>query len=311
VPQIQVEFESEGKQGGKMMTRKSFFVLLIMTLSLASAVPALAAAPVQGLVVEGVSVPGIDLGSSRAQVQDAYGEPQSCQSGSVAGDFSYCAHLVEGGGRVWIRYRGADGGHAGNSPDDVAYFIHWEEGASAWTTTAGVNTTLARVNPAAVLAAYPGAQVSYNMFGSILQVKDYELGIQVNWTYDFYSGTTAVGMAISERSAPPPPREKLVRVESIELLTNKTRGERQIRALVRVEDDRTLAVPGATLFATWQLPDGTAKQAEAVTSGSGYAYFEILDARKGTYTLTVDDVFAASHRFDRASSVLSEGIKVR
>jgi hypothetical protein len=118
-------------------------------------------------------------------------------------------------------------------------------------------------------------------------------------------------MAISAPSEPPPPRERLTRVASIELSASKTKGERQVRALLRIEDDRTLAAPGATVLATWRLADGTTVQVQDVTSGSGYAYFEILDAGKGTYTLIVDDVVLADHRFDRASSVLSESISIK
>jgi hypothetical protein len=298
------------KQGGRML-RKSMFVLLVVASSLAVAAPVLAAAPAEGVVVEGASVPGIALGFSRAQVQAAYGQPSSCQSGSVGGDYAFCAYPVDGGGKVWVRYRGADGGGPSNSPDDVAYHIQWEAQVSGWTTTAGVNTALALADPDAVIVAYPNALVTYNRWGSILQVKDYELGIQVDWWYDFYTGMTSVGMAISAPSEPPPPREVLTRVARIELSASKTKGERQVRALLHIEDDRTLAAPGATVFATWRLPDGTTLQVEDVSSGSGYAYFEILRASKGTYTLIVDDVVLADHRFDRASSVLSESIKVK
>jgi hypothetical protein len=293
------------------MLRKTMFVLLAVALALVVAVPALADAPAEGLVVEGASVPGIALGFSRAQVQDAFGPPDSCQSVQVAGDLASCAYPVNGGGRVWVRYRGADGGDPSNSPYDVAYFIRWEEQVTGWTTTAGVNTMLARASSDAVIAAYPNGVITYNAFGSILEVKDYELGIQANWDYDFYTGTTTVSMAISAPSTPPPPREKLTRVASVELVSSKERGQRQVRALVRVEDDRTLAAPDAIVFATWGLPDGTALQVEDTTSSSGYAYFELLHASKGTYTLTVDDVHLAGHRFDRANSVLWGSVQAR
>jgi hypothetical protein len=76
-------------------------------------------------------VPGIALGFSRAQVGDAYGEPNSCQSGSVGGDYVVCAYRVDGRGNVWVHYRGADGGKPSKSPDDVAYPFHWEEQVSS------------------------------------------------------------------------------------------------------------------------------------------------------------------------------------
>ncbi len=293
------------------MLRKRMSVLLIVVMSLAVAVPVLAAAPAEGLVVEGQSVPGIALGFTRAEVEEAYGAPKSCQSVEVGGDFAYCSFPVDGGGQVSVRYRGSAGGYASNSPDDVAYHIRWEERVSGWTTTAGVNTTLARTNPEAVIAAYPNAQVTYNPWGSVLQVKDYQLGVGVNWSYDFYTGTTSVSMAISFPSTPPPPRETLTRVSGIELTSNKTKGQRQVTALVRVQDDRGLAASGATVSAAWSLPDGSILRVEDVASSAGYAYFEILDAGRGTYTLNIDDVVLAEHRFDAANSTLSATIAVK
>jgi hypothetical protein len=40
-----------------------------------SASAATSGAPAEGIVVEGVSVPGVALGDTRAQVEDAYGDP--------------------------------------------------------------------------------------------------------------------------------------------------------------------------------------------------------------------------------------------
>lgn len=294
-----------------MLLHKGKFVLLIVALSLAVAVPAMAAAPAEGLVIEGESVPGISLGFTRAEVEDVYGMPKSCQSVEAPADYAFCSFKVDSGGNVWVRYQGADGGNASNSPNDVAYHILWEEQVSGWITMAGVNTTLALTNPEAVIAAYPSGLVTYNMLGSILQVKDYELGIQVNWAYNFYSGTTSVSMAISAPSVPPPPREKLTQVDGIELTASKAKGQRNVIALVKVEDDRTLAASGATVLATWILPDGTVLDVEDITSSSGYTYFEIPATSRGTHTLVIQDVILADHRFDADNSVLSARIKVK
>lgn len=294
------------------MLRRKLIVMLVVALSLAVGVPVLAAAPAEGVVHEGASVPGIELGSSRAQVQAAYGEPSSCQSGSAGGDSASCAYPVDGGGRVWVHYRGADGGGPSNSPDDVAYHIRWEEGVSGWTTTAGVNTALARADPEAVVAAYPNAQVTYTSWGSILEVKDYELGIQVNWWYHFYSGTVSIGMAISAPSEPPPPPEPVTRVTSISMTANKIKGKRTVTAFVAVDDERWQDAAGATVVATWSLPDGTELGLEAVTSSSGQARFEVRNAKPGTHSLTVKDVLLPEHRFDRdSSSVLSRSLDVK
>jgi hypothetical protein len=95
---------------------------------------------------------------------------------------------VDGGGQVTIYYyRDVDRNPAQGSPDDIALAIRWSEAVSGWTTTAGVNTTLAEDNPDSVVAAYPDAVVTYNQFGAIIRVQDYEQRIEINWSYNFYS----------------------------------------------------------------------------------------------------------------------------
>jgi hypothetical protein len=200
---------------------------------------------------------------------------------------------------------------ASNSPDDVVFKITWTEAVSGWTTTAGVNTTLARENPEAVIAAYPNARVTYNQWGAIYSVIDYPQGIEVIWAPNFYQGTVHIRMAIFyPREAPPLP-EKLTYVYTIDLTPTKVKGQRKIRAFVGVRNETQLAAKGATVFARWTFPDGSTQAAESTTSLSGYAYFEINDIPRGTYTLTVEDVVLEDHRFDSENSVLSESVKVK
>jgi hypothetical protein len=294
------------------MKRKGLVWILILLASLAAVVPVLADAPALGTVYEGDGVPGIDLGFTRAQVEAAYSEPSSCQSVETSGDFAFCSFPVDGGGQVDVRYRGADGGDAANSPYDVAYIIRWHEQVSGWTTTTGVNTTLAKADPDAVIAAYPEAQVTYNMFGGLYSVVDAEQGIEIIWSLDFYSGTTHVSMAIFSPRPPAPQLIQQTHVESIDLTAAKSKGRREIRALVRVQNEVGLAARGATVSATWTFPDGTSQSVQDVTSNSGYAYFELtgrLD--RGTYVLTIDDVTLADHVFDRAGSMLSASVKAK
>jgi hypothetical protein len=268
--------------------------------------------PAEGIVVEGVSVPGIALGFTRAQVEDAYGDdPLWCQSGEVPGNKSYCAFAVGGGGQVEVRYRGADGGSASNSPDDVVHNIYWSEAVSGWTTTAGVNTTLASENPEAVIAAYPNARVTYNQFGNVYRVIDYPLGIDVIWVLNFYTGQTSIRMAIFYPMEAPPLPERLTHVYDIDLTEKKVKGQRQVRAFVRVRNEQQLAASGATVFARWTFPDGSTQAAESTTSGSGSAYLEINGIPRGTYILTVEDVVLEGYGFDSANSVLSESVKVK
>jgi hypothetical protein len=291
------------------MLRKVVWILFVVALGLMTAVPVLAAAPAEGVVVEGESVPGITLGFTRAQVEDAYGKPKSCQSPSQA----LCEFRVDGGGQVFVQYRGPDGGDANNSPADVTNNIRWYEQVSSWTTTAGVNTTLAADNPEAVIAAYPDAQVTYNQWGGIYSVVDHEQGIEVIWSPDFYAGTTHINMAIFYPRTPPPPREKTASITDIDLTANKVKGQRQITAQVQVQDDRGYGAPGAIVYAHWMFPDGSTYAVQDTTRGSSgsFAYFVINVSRRGTYTLIIDDIVLDGYRFDRDNSLLSASSKVK
>jgi hypothetical protein len=291
--------------------------LVLGALSLLSTLPAQAAAPQFGTVVEGQSVPGgVALGITRTEVETAYGSPESCTDQAVydsdlRGFDAICDFTVIGGGQTTIYYRDLDGSLAMGSPDDIVYFVRWSEAVSGWTTTAGVNTTLAKEDPEAAAAAYPNAEVTRNQWGAIVRIKDYPLGIEIVRSPNFYIGTVSVTMAISVPGSAPPPVEKLTRVTDIELTARKAKGRRQIRALVKVENETTLAAAGATVRATWKYPDGSAQPVVDITSLSGYAYFEILWAGRGRYTLRIDDVVLDGHRFDAQNSQLEATVTVK
>lgn len=294
------------------MKRRRLALIVTVLASLVVAATAYAAAPAAGTVYEGRSVPGIQLGATRAEVEAAFGEPLFCQSVEAAGDLASCSFPVDGGGQVDVRYRGADGGNAANSPDDLARVVRWHEQVSGWTSTAGVNTALAKADPDAAAAAYPEAQITYNMFGDIYRLVDAEQGIEIVWALDFYNGTTHVSMAIFEPRPPAPEPVPETHVVGIDLSAGKGKGQREVRALVQVRNEREVAAVGAVVRATWTLPDGSTVAAQGETSSSGYAYFELASRLgRGTYTLTVDDVVLADHSFNAAGSVLSASIRVK
>lgn len=298
------------------MSRKIIFVILGLVITLMITIPALAAAPAEGLVVEGQSVPGVDLGDSRAQVEVAYGQPESCQNMGYydgrQGLNGICQFDVDGSGRVTVYYFDSDGGPAQDSPDDVVSIIRWSQAVSGWVTTAGVNTTLALTDPYAVIAAYPDAIVTYNsVFGNIESIEDRALGILVDYSFEYLSGTLSVNMVIRFPGEPAPVPEKETHVTDIDLTATKAKGDHQVRALVRVEDERGRSVAGATVMATWVFPDGTTQAVSDLTSRTGYAYFEILDAPRGILTLRVDDVLLDGYQFDQMNSILSASTKVR
>jgi len=301
--------------------KKTTAMVIVLLAVLVSAVPALAAAPATGTVYEGVSVPGVALGDTRAQVQAAYGDPYSCTSGYNVDDDASCSYPVEGFdhlGRIRINFRGPDGGLPSASPDDVVYSVTWSDSISGWVTNeGGVNTEWARSvrqDPEAVLAVYPNAEISYGLFGVMTQARDYELGITIEWVYHFYSGFLGVRMTIMAPSEPPPPPsppEPVTRVTNISLYANKIKGKRTVWASVWVDDEYWNNAVGATVIVDWTHPDGRAERLEAVTDESGLARFEMRNVRSGTHSLDVVDVVYGEHRFDRELSTLSSSIEVK
>ena len=176
------------------MQHKQFLGVLISTAYLLC-MSAQADAPAEGVVTEGVSVPGIELGSPRALVDEVYGSPRYCQSVSY-GDRASCTYGVTGGGQVNVRYFGAEGGNAGNSPYDVVHSVTWYTGVD-WVTTAGVTADMALNNPDELPLRYPNADVTYHHFtGQVFRVADYESGISITRWFNFYTGRTSVYMQI-------------------------------------------------------------------------------------------------------------------
>lgn len=286
--------------------------LAAVLLSGLTAILVRAAAPAEGTVVEGKSVPGIALGASRSDVQAIYGTPDYCQDMEVGGDQAICRFPVDDGGGVTVWYHGKDGRFAANSPSDVAYRVQWSQAVSGWTTTAGVNTALALNDRQAVADAYPNAEVTYDNNGVITRVEDPELGIQIRWTWDGYLGHWNVGMA----TYTPPPvlaEGSSIHVDFIDLSMDKIKGRRHMIAVVSVRDEAGQAVSGADVAITWLYPrrSGATQSYTDLTSTTGYAFFQIYDAIQGNWTFTVDDVALEGHPFDRQNSQLSTSIKVR
>ena len=304
------------------MFRKSMTILIVVLFSLTAAIPALAHAPADGTVVEGVSVPGVALGDTRAQVQAAYGDPFSCTSGYNVDDDATCKYPVEGFAdhlvHIYIRFRGPNGGLPNASPDDVVFSVTWNDSVPGWTTEAGgVNTEWAnsvRQDPEAVLDVYPNAEITYGLFGAMTRATDYELGVTIEWVYHFYSGFLGVRMTISapsEPPPPPPPPEEVTRVTNINLYANKIKGKRTVTASVWVDDEYWNNAVGATVVVDWTHPDGNTQRLQANTNSSGLVTFEMRNVRSGTHTLDVVDVVYGEHRFDKDLSTLTASIDVK
>jgi hypothetical protein len=293
------------------MKRISWVLLAVLLAALAAAMPAMAAVPSEGTVYEGVSVPGIELGYTRSEVEASYGQPYYCQTYALPSDNAFCTFRASNGGLVSVRYRGADGGFASNSQDDVVTEIRWGEAFKGWTTTAGINITLAKTDPEAVIAAYPNGEVTGTpgVDGSLI---DWLLGIEVKWSYDSYTGVTHVSMRIFEPLASLPTVEQ-THVQDIELLGYKDRGRRRIYAWAQILDEHQQAATYADVHAEWVLPDGSTQPAyEDLVGIDGTAFFELIGKlQRGTYTFRIIDVHLAGHTFDAAGSVLEARVYVK
>ena len=292
------------------MKNKTLIMVVILLAVLVTAIPALAHAPAEGPVVEGVSVPGIALGETRAQVDDAYGHPASCTYSTGA----TCSYNAEGGGQVNVNFRAPDGSPAQNLPDDVVTLIGWEPGVTGWVTTAGIDITIAREDPQAVIDAYPNADVTYWYDGTFVsRVIDWELGILVDRYWEFYCGCAVATMAIFyPQEPPPPPPDPLTRVTGVSMYDNKIKGERTVWAYVWVDDEYWADVVGATVIVDWTDPKGNTERLQAITTeDAGVARFEMNNVKSGTHSIEVVDVVYLEHPFDRENSVLTASIKVK
>ncbi len=263
------------------------------------AVPALAAVPTVGLVIEGVSVPGVAIGDSRTAVESSYGAPSFCQSIS-AGDFAYCTYQLEGENSVSVRYVGPNGGTATASGSDVVSVMQWN-GLEGWETTVGINTSLALSNPEAVIAAYSNATITYN--GDVVQsVIDSSLGIKVEWLVTYPIPTTVVFMSIFQATTQPPAQEVL---RSVNITLQVVRS--QIVAKVTIEDGHGNRIGGAVVSAKWTLPTGEKISVTDETDANGIAKFATRKS-KGTFRIEVVNVKKTGYVFDSQNSILSAEI---
>jgi len=298
-----------------MMKQKPWLLITVLLAALLSVtVPALAAVPDEGTVYEGQGVPGADLRDTRAQVEASYGQPNYCQTYALPGDDAFCTYRAANDGLVSVRFRGAAGGFASGSPDDVVTEFRWGEPLGDWTTTAGVSTTLAKSDPDAVLAAYPEAEVTGTPGVDGLLI-DYLLGVEVKWSHDGYTGAIHVSMRIFEPLAALPDADQ-THIEDIKLAGGKDRGRIRIYAWAQVLDGYQQAATYSAVYAEWVLPDGSTQPVyEDFVGLSGTAFFEMVGRvghlPRGTYTLRIITVDLADHTFDAANSLLEATIYVK
>ena len=111
-------------------------------------------------------------------------------------------------------------------------------------------------------------------------------------------------------SAPPPPpvTAQVLRSTSISFSAKLSKNNLvSISGAVNVNDGNGGSVSGATVAVSWRLPDGSIQSQTADTSSNGVARFS-TSGRRGTYTLTVNNITKSGYTFDRTNSVLSKSI---
>jgi hypothetical protein len=131
----------------------------------------------------------------------------------------------------------------------------------------------------------------------------------IDYHFEYLSGTLFVSMAISYPTdappPPPPPEEQFVRVSDI----NLTAGKRNIIAEVQVLDELDRAASGATVQATWTLPNGKKQTVSGQTDGLGIVEFRLSKAQpRGVYSIRIHAVEKDGFEFDMENSVLSASI---
>jgi hypothetical protein len=291
------------------MKQKALMIVVVLLTVLATTMTARADAPAEGTVVEGVSVPGITLGNTRAQVDAAYGQPRYCKDNKnyydgALGLDGICNYDVEGinnsGEVVEVNFSAPDGSPAQASPDDVVSSIEWSTVVNGWVTTAGVNTTLAVNDPQAVIDAYPNAEITYWYGDFVAEVRDPELGILIGRSQDFYSGSISVRMAIFTpyTPTPPPPPPEMIRVDEIQM----TGDRHSVTARVLVLDDQDQPVEGVLVEATWTYPNYDTSSVSAETASDGFATFRVDQARRGNYYIYINNVFLEGYVYDHIYS---------
>ena len=283
---------------------KRMTILAVLLVSLVLAIPVMADAPADGIVYEGVSVPGIALGDTRAVVDASVGPASYCRSNNDPPTMDSCRFDVEGGGWVNVRYLGADGGPATGSLDDVVVNIRWSEDVAGWVTSAGISIPMIKFDRQLAVDTYPDAVLFYNDFGALIRLTDYDQGITITWdaVYIFFSASMSIFEPFTY--VPPPPPD-YIRVPEIDMQSTR----RTVTATVSVVDEANQPVEGASVSGFWVYPvnknNNTTLFFGGTTGADGKVTFTIGDkARPGTYRINIENVSKEGYVFDRNNSVL-------
>jgi hypothetical protein len=156
---------------------------------LALVAAAAALPPAQGTVVEGHSLPGVALGASRAQVQQAWGAPSACVSPSLC-DWQRPDGVAE------LSFQRRRGGPATGKPRDQVVAGDFA-GIPGWVTTAGVSTASALNDPESVPVAYPEGHAYRFPNGHLRLLFDPAQGLEIQWTPEAGSYLVTISICAS------------------------------------------------------------------------------------------------------------------
>ena len=100
-----------------------------------------------------------------------------------------------------------------------------------------------------------------------------------------------------------PSASTILRSSDITLNARSKRNSVSVKATVSVTDENKVGVSGATVRASWTLPDGTVEEQVATSSGNGEAGFSVSGAG-GMYRIDVMDISRDGYAFDPQHSLL-------
>jgi len=139
-----------------------------------------------------------------------------------------------------------------------------------------------------------------------------------NPTYTYgYAGTYTATLTVTDNNnvsstdtvviTVSPDPTTLLRSTAITLSAKLSGSKVTATGQVTVKDGNGKLISGASVTAQWTRPDGSTVVQSVTTRGTGVAQFQASGGR-GTYTLTVTDIYKYLYTFDPAGSVLTKSI---
>ncbi|ARU55699.1 hypothetical protein OLMES_1624 [Oleiphilus messinensis] len=292
---------------------------LVMLIGIATVSTAWALPPTEGEIIPGVGVPGVELGDTRAQVEQSYGAQTTCGAEAVGSSCYDIGGLgSDSAGNVYVRFEGTNGGSATGQQDDVV------SGFSVYNTPiVGLNWTFEggytirdfELQPELIQVVFPEAEIEQpNLF--FTRYTDPQAGVELTSRFDPYGLFYDVTLFLSKPDASEEPGGESVlpeiRVSDIAMsFRDNRRNRHQVMAVVSVVDEASDAVLDATVEGVWTKPGGRTVAATLVTNQYGRAIFQLLSRKDGEYKFTINRVIFNDVPLNEAESKLMQVLDVR